>query len=111
MTEQEETTKEEIFETNKLLGQASDLRDLIDSPGWKEAKIKLFKKLIQLDSVNALDMHEKEDAQIVRELERRRDLFAFIKDWLAEIEGEGKSTDFNKDLARIREDEIVIEFN
>lgn len=111
MTNQEETTKQDLYETNKLLGQASDLRDLIDNPGWKVAKGKLFKKLIQLDSVNAIDMEEKEDAQIVRELERRRDLFAFIKEWLSEIEGEGRSTEFNQNISQIREEEITIEYN
>ena len=108
---QDEINKKEVSESNRLLGEANDLRELIDSPGWKQAKNKLFKKLIQLDSVNALDIEGKEDSQVVREIQRRTDLFAFIMDWLREIEGEGKSTEFTKDITRIREDEIVLEFD
>lgn len=98
-------------ETEKIISEGKELRALVTSPGWKEAKSRLFGKLVQLDSLNALILEGKSKDDVVREIERRRDLFAFIIEWLKEIEGEGSSSEFVSDITKVREEEIVIQFN
>ena len=72
-------------EEKKLLGEGQEVQMLVDSPGWKTAKEKLYNKLIVLDSLSSLP--DMEPSAKLHEMNVRRGVVSIIHEWIREIEG------------------------
>ena len=96
--------------TDKILGKAADLQELVNSPFWKNAKEILLKRLAKLDSIELMITEGKAPEEVVKDIEMRKHIYAFMTEWLKEVEGEANVKSFTEDIADIREEEIFIQF-
>ena len=98
-------------ETAKVMTDAQHLSDLIGSEGWKLARRKLYEKLVELDSVDAMLM-DRDPESVMRELMVRKSVIQVLREWIREVEGEAASAAHNaKTFTDERRDDMILELD
>ena len=93
-------------ETGKILTEGQELKELVSQPGWQVAKRKLFEQLAELDSIASLDFSQsKED--LANEIKNRESVRRIIMSWVATIDGEAQSHDYQSEILDTKKDDII----
>lgn len=72
------------------------IENLVGSDGWKLAKQRLFEKLVQMDSIDAIANLDIDPLEIKLELKARKHVINLVRDWISDIEGTAQQSHANK---------------
>lgn len=82
------------LETQKVLTEGEQIRNLVRDGGWGLAKQRLTDKLIDLQSVNNIDTDDPN--KLILDIQTRKGVIAIVLEWLKEIEGIAAQHDGNQ---------------
>lgn len=95
-------------ETQKIVQEAKDIKDLLNHPGWGVVRSKLDARMLTLVNIESLDSKSPEDLAI--EIKARqyasRILLQFLRD---DVIGTASQVEFHKPLTLNREEVIFRE--
>lgn len=83
-------------ETAQVLNEAQIYADLIESEGWKTAYKRFHEKFFILDSLTNLQVDDKSDMEIAREVKARRLAMTLILEWMNEILGTANQLEISR---------------
>lgn len=95
-------------ETKKVVSEGERIENWVKSDDWKFIKKKLFNKLINVDSLNALP-GDLSNEEFLREAAARKGAISLVLDWIREVEGRASQSAANREseMQIIREESIV----
>lgn len=92
------------IDTQKVLTEGEQIRNLTREGGWGLAKQRLTNKLLDLQSINNIDTTKTDD--VILDIKVRKNVVAIVLEWVKEIEGIAAQHDGNQ-LNKTDADHVV----
>ena len=93
-------------QTQKILSDNQDLKELVDSKGWLVAKKKLYDYIFALESLSNIDL-TKTPEEIAKEVIIKFTIKDILLKWVADVEGSVEQT---QEFTRIEKESFEYSF-
>lgn len=98
-------------ETAKVVSQSQEIKDMVAMPGWRQARRRLFERMVELDSIDAM-LLDRDPKDVMLDILSRKTVIQLMRNWVMEIEGEAATVDHTvKSFADERRDDVIIELD
>ena len=97
-------------QTAKKIRQSEEIKNMVMSAGWQEAKAMIFTKIMELNDLTSLAEADPQKLMII--IAAKQEAVKILIEWLNEVEGIAKNSDYlKKQFLEQKRDEFMITFD